>query len=516
MSRVARYQEQKPKLNLRKVFGVILVFLILAGLVFGIVYAINGIQIYQVKRSTLKHYFVSFEESTQKYGVIDAAGEVVLENKYDELILIPDQEKDLFLVIENVNYDEGTYEVNALNKNGNIVIKGYEELRPIEYIGNTAKYDNNLLKFVKQGKIGLVRFDGTEVFKNVFETVETMQNIENRLLVKEDGKYGIINTETADYIVPTLYRSVEPIVEDKNTAYIVKFDEKAGVFSSAGKEILPGEYDNIEKINSLDFFKATKNKETNIFNKEGKIVYKGDVKNIVEIKDNLIIHKTSNKVGAIDFNKKEVIPFKYQSIIPASVDKYIVKLNNKFNIRSKELEKLLDQEYNSIVFNSEAQIYIASNDSVADVYDIDLALKVQGVISKIDEDKGFIEIYKDEELKIYNFQFDEKTEKDVYPDNNLYLFKDPDTNKYGYVNEAGKVVVDAKYDDAKFQNKYGFIAVSKDNKWGVLNYNGAVIIDTILDLSDYLVIDFIKDWHYDKDLTLNIYIRENITTGETE
>ena len=153
---------------------------------------------------------------------------------------------------------------------------------------------------------------------------------------------------------------------------------------------------------------------------------------------------------------------------------------------------------------------------MADVYDIDLVLKVQGIISKIDEDKGFIEIYKDEELKIYNFQFDEKTEKDVYPDNNLYLFKDIDTNKYGYVNEAGKVVVEAKYDDAKFQNKYGFIAVSKDNKWGVLNYNGAVIIDTILDLSDYLVIDFIKDWHYDKDLTLNIYIKENITTGETE
>lgn len=513
MSRVARYQEQKPKLNLKKVFGVIIVFAILAALVFGIVYAINNVQTYQVKRSVLKHYFVSYREDIQKYGVIDASGEEVLENIYDELILIPDKEKDLFLVTENIDYELGTYEINALNKNGNIVIKGYESLKPIEYIGNVTEYDSNLLQFTREGKIGLVRFDGTEAFKNVFEEVKTMKNIPNRLLVKEEGKYGVINTENADYIVPTLYKSIEPIIQDKNTSYIVKFDTKSGIFSSNGKEILSSEYDKIDKIKSLDFYKATKNNDTNIFNKEGKVVFKGDIKDIVEIKENLIIYKIKNKLGAIDFNKKEVIPFKYKSLIPASIDKFIVKEDNKFNIRDKNAENLLGNEYNSIVFNPDVQIYIASNDSVADIYDIDLNFKIQGIISKIDKDKGFIEIYRGEDLKIYNFQFEEKSEKDVYPENNLYVYKDKEINKYGFVNDAGKIIVEATYDEVKFQNRYGFIAVSKDNKWGVLNYNGAVILDTVLDLSDHLVIDFIKDWHYDKNIDLNIYTK-NITQNE--
>ncbi len=515
MSRVTRYQEQKPKLNIKKVIGVFFVLIVLIAIIFGIVYAINRVQTYQVKRSILKHYFVSFREDTQKYGVIDASGEVVLENKYDELILIPDKEKDLFLITENVDYDKGTYEVSALNKNGNVVIKGYEELKPIEYINTDAKYDSNLLQFKRDGKFGLLRYDGTEVLKNIFEEISVMKNIENRLLVKEDGKYGIINTETADYIVPALYKSIEPIMEDKNTAYIVKFDEKSGIFSGAGKEILASEYDSIEKIKSLDFYKATKNNETNIYNKDGKVVVKGDIKGIVEIKDKLII-QNNNKVGAIDFDKKEVIPFKYQSIETASVDKYIVKLKNKYNVRSKETDKLLPEDYNSIIFNSDAQIYIASNDSVADIYDSDLELKLQGIISKIDVDKGFIEIYQDDVLKLYNFKFEEKEEKDIYPDNNLYLFKDDETNLYGYLNEDGKVVVEAKYDDAKFQNKYGYIAVSKDNLWGVLNYNGAVIIEPTLDLSEYLVIDFIGDWHYDKDLSLNIYTKSTNLTDNIE
>ena len=225
MSRASKYQEQKPKLNIKKVFGTILVILFLIVLAFGIIYIINRGQIYSVRRSILKHYFVSYDPNIKKYGVINAEGDVVIENKYDELILIPDKEKDLFLITENVDYEKETYEVKAINKNGNVVIKGYEDLKPIEYSGVNTKYDTNLLEFKKDGKYGLLKFDGTESFKNVFQEIKVMNNISNRLLVKEEGKYGIINTETADFVIPTLYKSIEPIMNDKNTAYIVRFDE---------------------------------------------------------------------------------------------------------------------------------------------------------------------------------------------------------------------------------------------------------------------------------------------------
>ena len=86
------------------------------------------------------------------------------------------------------------------------------------------------------------------------------------------------------------------------------------------------------------------------------------------------------------------------------------------------------------------------------------------------------------------------------------MFKNEE-GKYGYKNHEDKVIVEPIYDDAKCQNKYGYIAVSKENKWGVLNHNGVIILEPNLDLSDYLIIDFIKDWYYAKDINLNVYIK---------
>ena len=515
MSRASRYEEQKPKLNIKKVIGTIVTLIVLVAIVLGIVYAINEGQNYRVRRAQILHYFTSFDEKTQKYGVIDASGNVVIENKYDELILIPNKEKDVFLVTEDVDYEKGKYTVKALNKNGNEILKGYEELKPIEYIADGVQYDANVLQFKKDKKYGFVTYEGNETFKAVFDEVKTMPSIPNRLIVKEDGKYGVINTETSTTIIPSLFKVVQPIAEEKNTGYMVKFAEKYGVYNSVGKEILPSEYDSITKINSPDFFKATKNKVTNIYNKEGKVAVKGDVSGIQCIRDNLIVNKKNGKVGAINFDKKEVIPYKYQEIISASVDKYIVRTAGKYNVRTSKKDKLLEKDYNSIVYNLETQMYIASNDSFADIYDLELELKLQGIISEIDLDKGVMKVYKDEELKIYNFQFEEETERSKYPENNLNIFKNEE-GKYGFINDKDKVIVEAIYDDAKMQNKYGFIAVSKDNKWGVLDYNGSVILEPVLDLSDHLVIDFIKDWNFDKDITLNVYTKSIVPEAVTE
>ena len=73
-----------------------------------------------------------------------------------------------------------------------------------------------------------------------------------------------------------------------------------------------------------------------------------------------------------------------------------------------------------------------------------------------------------------------------------------------------KIIVDPIYDDAKMQNRYGYLAVNKDGLWGVLNYNGAIILEPSLDLSEHIIIDFIKDWTYDKNLDLNIYTKNII------
>ena len=66
-------------------------------------------------------------------------------------------------------------------------------------------------------------------------------------------------------------------------------------------------------------------------------------------------------------------------------------------------------------------------------------------------------------------------------------------------------MVEYTYDDATEQNEYGYSAVKKDGKWGVINNKGEVIQEPIYNLDDYLIIDFIGKWHLGRDVNMNYY-----------
>ena len=98
-----------------------------------------------------------------------------------------------------------------------------------------------------------------------------------------------------------------------------------------------------------------------------------------------------------------------------------------------------------------------------------------------------------------------KTNKEVLASNTLFLIKE--NGKYGYENKEGERIVDCIYDDAKEQNKFGYCAVNKDGKWGALKSDGTVVVEPTRDLSSYLYIDFISDWHRHSDIKLNAYTK---------
>ena len=91
------------------------------------------------------------------------------------------------------------------------------------------------------------------------------------------------------------------------------------------------------------------------------------------------------------------------------------------------------------------------------------------------------------------------------PTNTLYLYKND--GKYGYRNQDNKVVVECQYDDAKEQNVGGYCAVKKDGLWGVIKSDGNVLMEPKLNLDNYLVIDFIGDWHLAEDSSILTYVK---------
>ena len=85
------------------------------------------------------------------------------------------------------------------------------------------------------------------------------------------------------------------------------------------------------------------------------------------------------------------------------------------------------------------------------------------------------------------------------------MFLSKKNGKYGYINEAGEVVVDYIYDDATEQNKFGYVAVQKNGKWGSIDSEGEVVIKPTYELDNNIIINFIGKWHLGEDLNMNYY-----------
>ena len=80
---------------------------------------------------------------------------------------------------------------------------------------------------------------------------------------------------------------------------------------------------------------------------------------------------------------------------------------------------------------------------------------------------------------IYNNKLEEKanvtcSEIGKTSNNGLIAFKN--NNKWGFVNEEGKIVIEPQYDNAK-SFSYGLAAVYSKGKWGFIDKNNEVVID---------------------------------------
>ncbi len=98
------------------------------------------------------------------------------------------------------------------------------------------------------------------------------------------------------------------------------------------------------------------------------------------------------------------------------------------------------------------------------------------MFAKID---GKYKMYDKDGKRINTFECDDV---DVITDDGIIAFKKND--KWGFVDSTGKVIVEAKFDNAKsFSN--GLAAVCQDEKWGFVDKTGSVVIDCQFFDADY-------------------------------
>lgn len=504
MSRGRRY-DTEPKLNMKKVFAVAIAIIVIIMFIF----IIKGLLTKDTTsgKITTKSYFTSYKDN--KWGVIDSTGNNVIDPSYKEMIIVPNPKKGVFICTYDVNYDTGEYKTKALNDKNEEIFKEYDK---IEAIQNTDKsgnliYEQNVLKVQKDGKYGLIDFDGKEVISMDYQDITAISGIENSFKVKKDNKCGIVDSD-GKTVIQAQYADIDILGKDNKSGFIVKNDSgKYGIVDYSNTQVLESKYDSIEKVYGNDMYVVTVNGKQKIVNKqESDVLTSGFdlIKQILSSQENAVIFVKNNKYGIMDVTGKTIIEAQYDKLEETKAGTFIAVKDGKYGIININKEEKLPFEYSSITYNEKADIYITEDEVYnSNILNSNLETKASGIFIELNENKGYIKLRVDDEYKYYNFKFEEKSEKDIFPSRTLFLSKKD--GKYGYVDKDGKVIVNYIYDDAMEQNDYGFSAVKKDGKWGSVDSKGNVTQEPTYNLDEYLLIDFIGRWHFGKDINMNYY-----------
>ena len=503
MSRGKRYDE--PKLNMKKVFAVIILFVVIIMCIVMLVGILNDDD--SQENVTSIDYFAAYQNN--KWGVIDSNGNVVIDPSYAEMIVVPNSKKDIFLCTFDVNYDDGTYSTKALNSKNEEIFTNYEQVEAISSVDENEKlsYDGSAIKVQNGGKYGLINMEGTEILPCEYDEITALQGVENALLVSKDGNYGIVNDE-GKTLLPTEYAEIQGLGDKTTDGFIVKnADGKYGVVDTSNGQVIDTKYDGVSKIHQGDYYVVTDGGKQKVVKKDGTESLNGSYDEIVAIlknPENGVIFKKNNKYGVMNLSGESTIKATYDDLKEAKTGVFIAKTGDNYGIIDLEGNTLVEFKYRNITYNEKADLYITEDENYNnEVLDGNYEVKQTGMVTDLDDEKGYIEIRQDGEYKYYNFKFEEEKESDIFTSNTLFVSKKD--GKYGFVDKDGKVVVDYIYDDVTSQNTFGYAGIKKDGKWGSIDKTGKVVQEPTYDLEDYLQVDFIGSWYLGKDLNMNYY-----------
>ncbi len=503
MSRGRRYDGEQ-KLNLKKVFAVIIAIAVIIMFFIGIsrLFSSDG---NTTEKTVALRYFPVYTQG--KWGVIDSRGNTIINPEYDEYIVIPDNTKGLFVCTTDVNYDDGTYSTKVLNERNEELFTDYDTVEAIENYdsSNNLWYESGILKVSKDGKYGIIDTNGGQIVNCEYDSITTLKGVTNSLLTQKDGKYGLVDN-VGTVIINNEYAAIEPVSTQFENGYIVRNDDgKYGVINYTRTVAVEINYDDIKNVYGNGKYYVVKEGDNwEVIDTDGNKYLSGQYDDIVSINGENAVVVNDNKYGVVGITDgKNIIDINYNSITYAAGNNYIVNNNGKYGIMNSDGNTPVDFNYSNIVYRSSGNFYEATNDDyTSDLIDSDLAVKLTKVIvSEVNEEKGYIKVRADDTNKYYNFRFEERTAQDVFSNNTIFLSRNEE-GKYGFVDRNGNVVVNYIYDDAKEQNDYGYASVKQNGLWGAVDSNGQVAISPTYNLDNNILIEFIGKWHLGEDLNL--------------
>ena len=385
------------------------------------------------------------------YGVVDSKGKTIIEPKYNSV------RGDEFST-EKDGYLKTGYIISEKTNTG--IIYGYIDyegkmlIEPeYESISRCLEYEDEevYLVFMQNGKKGVIK-DSKVIIKPRYQSV-VYYDVSNIFIVNKNKKYGFYNNEGDEILKPSY--SEYSVAGN----YISVKDEKGNMmlYDIHGNVVNTNTYKSIIETNNPSYFIAQDeqgyysiiSKDFQIGNKYTSITYAFDNFFVVTTEENLY--------GVIDvYAGLEIVP-EYDVIIPLeNVHALEARKGSTVDIYSEKIEKIITMENAVVEAINKDYVSIYSNTELE-------------YINKVGEIVPNTEVYKD--LKLYSYQADD--------------------GKWGFVDKAGNLVVDCKYDVVTELNEYGYAGIFQENKWGVIDENGKVVVVPSYELETYYSPTFI-------------------------
>lgn len=251
MSKGRRY-DSEPKLNLKKVIGVIVALIVIIMVIVSIINIIkNGKKEIEIKKYT---YYTVYENG--KYGVINNEGQIVISPEYSEMIAIPNSSKPIFICTYDIDDVQGTYRTKAINDKNEEILTGYDKIEALDNFDSKQNiwFEDNVLRVSKDGKYGLIDFEGKEVLACEYDEITALNGVKSNILVKKAGNVGLVN-EKGQSIIPVQYKEIKTLKEGyKNEYIVVSAEDKQGIISTTGAVLVEPNYEEVKYLNNSSLF----------------------------------------------------------------------------------------------------------------------------------------------------------------------------------------------------------------------------------------------------------------------
>ena len=427
---------------------------------------------------------VSYEKSVlvykenNKYGIINYNGKKITNPVYDS--------------IDSVLYKEGSLLVKVDGKYGIITIEGKEVVKPLYDLINADGYYENETKYQKAGfvvgikkeegyRYGYINNNAKILLDTEYNEISRITEIEENdiyLIASKNGQAGVYKNQTT--ILNHSYQEIE--FNRTNKLFIVKKNDKQGVFDYKGNQVLKPEYDyimvsgnkiNAEKEQILYVYDVNGNRE-DISNKT--VIYADNDNYFITIDE-------QGKFGIIDKNNLTVIENNYQYIEYAFDNYFIVSENGKVGVIEINKEIKIDFEYDVIqkIKNTKVLQAIKADENISEFYNSKLEKVISMENVTVTEEENYIKLLNTNERKYLSLDGNILNNKEIFKDSNLFAYED--AGKWGFVDNTGNIKVIANYDMVTELNFYGYAGIQKDGKWGVVDKEGNIIINPVYEIN---------------------------------